>query len=324
MNLKTKSRYSTLPNAATAELLDKPLWIAGNIFMEHYQNLSLTDIEGELWKPIGNSKGLISNFGRVKLPPCYSKLGKLLYPERIKKQQNVNGYKLIGIGHKKTALVHRLVAQAFIPNPNNLPQVNHKNFIKHDNRVENIEWCTQDDNNLHAVLAGKTTLSLKTARRKTTFEPPKFNITYVYLDNGEFYQKHNNFNEVKRALRISLGTIKKHLDKPTSHLGFAFRTKYTKTIEPTIQTLKTNKVEKIYYVRKQPNENKTILSRKPIKVTFPNGSAVIYESITEAGKHIPIKSKHISRAIAKGYDCKGYKLELLNKESPKETQLHLF
>lgn len=58
-----------------------------------------------------------------------------------------------------------------------------------------------------------------------------------------------------------------------------------------------------------------------IRVTTPD---LCYESITEAGKHIPIKSKHISRAIAKGYDCKGYKLELLNKESPKETQLHLF
>lgn len=63
-----------------------------------------------------------------------------------------NGYKMVGImvlGRQKSYGVHRLVAQAFVPNPRGLPFVNHMNGDKTDNRVENLEWITNKDNQLH-------------------------------------------------------------------------------------------------------------------------------------------------------------------------------
>lgn len=109
----------------------------------------------EVWLDIENYEGLyqVSNFGRVRTVPHYSvdKLGrKYFVGGRILRLHTYpNGYKDVMLQHEgkaKRHLVHRLVANAFIPNPNNLPEINHKDESRDNNCANNLEWCDRSYN----------------------------------------------------------------------------------------------------------------------------------------------------------------------------------
>ena len=109
----------------------------------------------EIWKDVaGYEKTLIvSNYGNIfnKIKKCY-----------MKQFLSGKGYKTIYLWFpktkkKKSLLVHRLVAKAFIPNINNLQQINHIDGNKENNFVGNLEWCSPKDNNIHAIKNGLRT-----------------------------------------------------------------------------------------------------------------------------------------------------------------------
>lgn len=129
--------------------------------MEHYKNLSLKTIRGEKWIDIKGFEGIyaISSLGRIKAyyKRRYYKLTGVWqeFKERILPQKNVSagylGTTLLNYGERKQILVHRLVATHFIPNPLNLPEVNHKKGNKKDNRFFMLEWSTESHNKTHSL-----------------------------------------------------------------------------------------------------------------------------------------------------------------------------
>lgn len=120
-------------------------------------------MEEEIWKDIPEYEGLyqVSNFGRVKglkrEVSCRWNNNKKLSEKHLKTLTYKVGYEYIYLsknGIRVRYKVHRIVAKTFIPNPENKREVNHKNGIKSDNMVTNLEWVTSRENQLHAFKNG--------------------------------------------------------------------------------------------------------------------------------------------------------------------------
>lgn len=156
----------------------------------------------EIWKDILGYEGLyqVSNFGRVKS----LKFGK----ERILKlTKDKDGYLIVNLyknNKSKTFKVHRLVAEAFIPNPDNLPQVNHKDEDKSNNIVSNLEWCDVKYNQNYGTRnkrIGKSNTNGK--RSKTVLQ---YTLDGKFVREWESYRecKRNGFNHVSECCRGKL------------------------------------------------------------------------------------------------------------------------
>ena len=160
----------------------------------------------EIWKKTTvNPNYSVSNLGRVR-NDRNNYILKPVYDDR--------GYCYAGVrqGSRYRFFIHRLVAMAFIPNPENKETVNHINGIHDDNRVENLEWSTQHENNQHKydVLGFR----MSSSGRKSLAEKRKKKI--MRIEDGKIY---DSITEAAEDIKISVSMISMQLHGNYSRAG---------------------------------------------------------------------------------------------------------
>ncbi len=172
------------------------------------------DLPEEIWKPIKGYEGLycISSKGRIKKEDTFinNKYGGLsLYKSKIYVKKPTKNYRMVNLTKDGTLLVigiHRLVALNFIPNPHNKPFINHKNGIKWDNRVENLEWCTQKENVHHAWDTGLSKTfkgainNILNSGNEQRGEKHRLSLPVIEIDTGRIF---SCMSEAAKYLGIS-------------------------------------------------------------------------------------------------------------------------
>lgn len=180
----------------------------------------------EVWKPIKGYEGKyeVSNIGRVRTLHYYGGNRTVV----MKQSTRRDGYASVGLSRNnvvKTYLIHRLVAEAFIKNPDNLEMVNHKDENKSNNTVENLEWCTRSYNQVYSMnlhperrkIFGENFKDKSTGKNlspMTKHIPRKYfmRIEQRTLDD-ELIKVFDSFSEARKETGLPTGNIKAVCDR---------------------------------------------------------------------------------------------------------------
>lgn len=124
----------------------------------------------------------------------------------LKTKINKLGYEEIRLGlgrkNKGTHTIHRLVAETYLPNPNNYREVNHKNGIKTDNRLENLEWTTRSENMKHAIRTG-----LKVLKRDLEHPAAKLSLEQIKQIVPKIDGRYGTLSRIAREYGVSVSLL---------------------------------------------------------------------------------------------------------------------
>lgn len=162
----------------------------------------------EIWKDIDGYIGLyqVSNLGRVK-SLNYNKTNK---EQILKPNPNTFGYPSVVLWKNrkyKAYSVHRLVAQAFIPNPHNKPFIDHINTIRTDNRVDNLRWCTYRENSNNPISKEKKRGELNPMYGKYGKLNHRSKPIIQLTLNNDFIKMWDSLRDIERELGFNSGNI---------------------------------------------------------------------------------------------------------------------
>ena len=168
----------------------------------------------EIWKDIEGYEGLyqVSNWGNVK-SLNYRKRG---YAKNLTPKINNRGYEWVELrknGKKKQVVIHRLVGETFLENPNGYPIINHKDENKTNNTVENLEWCTLSYNTKYSMERHpERIIGLRKPRRKRNYYKTKTRYSNIHINqltiDGRFIKQWFNMAEIKHTLNYHNTSIK--------------------------------------------------------------------------------------------------------------------
>jgi hypothetical protein len=161
-------------------------------------------MEIEIWKDVKGFEGLyqVSNLGNVKSLErmVQGRVGMRICHERILIPiLSKRGYYVVRLGRGKQKKIHRLVAIAFHPNPENKPLVNHKDGNKLNPRADNLEWSTYHENNLHAMRTGLNKTHMIGKFGKDSHISVK---VAQYDKKGNFIQIHDSIREATASVGL--------------------------------------------------------------------------------------------------------------------------
>lgn len=161
--------------------------------------------ESEIWKDVVGYEGLyeVSNKGNVYSVERMDALGRERGGRVLKPKYNNRGYLMVSLyknGELKNRTVHRIVAEAFIPNPKGFLEINHKDENKSNNEFSNLEWCTREYNNNYGTLIERISKRVRAVNIKT-------GAAITFNSTQEAGRKGYNCGAVSMACRGLYNTI---------------------------------------------------------------------------------------------------------------------